>query len=140
MKTAAFEALGALLSTHAKVVRAADAKLGGHHGLSLTELALLRAIDERPGHRARPTELAGQLHLSASGITRALLPLEKRGIVRRQADPADGRASLAGLTAAGRELVASATATAGDLSERMLRRLSLGQTRQLIRLLEEIGT
>ena len=140
MSTAAFEAVSALLSSHAKIVRSADAKIGGHHGLSLTELSLLQGIEDRPERRIRPTELAGELHLTPSGVTRALLPLEKRGIVRREADPADGRVSFASLTPAGRELVRNATATANDVAGRLLRRLSLGQTRQLIRLLEEIGT
>lgn len=139
MTTAAFDALTALLSAHARIVRTADAKIGAQHGLSLTELALLRAIDGRPERRARPSDLARELHLTASGITRALLPLEKRGIVRRSADPGDGRSNVASLSEAGRKLVADATATAGDAAQRLTRRLSLGQTRQLIRLLEEIG-
>ncbi|HTU80943.1 MAG TPA: MarR family transcriptional regulator [Candidatus Acidoferrales bacterium] len=139
MNEAAFEALSALLGAGARISRAADAKIGGYHGLSLTELLLLRAIGERPDGRLRPADLARELHLSASGVTRALLPLEKRGIVKRLADPADGRASFATLTPAGEALVADASRTAGELAERLMRRLSLGQTRQLIRLLEEIA-
>jgi DNA-binding MarR family transcriptional regulator len=140
MNDAAFEALAALLLTHAKIVRASDAKIGGHHGLSLNELMLLRAIVAKPEFKARPTELARELHLSASGVTRALLPLEKRGIVRREPDPADGRASFAALTAAGQELVADASATAAQAAEKFMHRLSLGQTRQMIRLLEEVSS
>ena len=139
MNDAAFEALSTLLLTHAKVVRASDAKIGMHHGLSLSELVLLRAIGAKPEGKARPTELARELHLSASGVTRALLPLQKRGIVLREPDPADGRASYAALTNAGRELVGDASATAAQAAERFMHRLSLGQTRQMIRLLEEIG-
>ena len=140
METAPFEALEALLAAHARAVKAADAKIGAQHGLSVTELALLRGIEARPGHQVRPTELARELHLTPSGVTRALLPLEKRGIVRRISDPGDGRASLASLTAAGRTLVTDASATATELSARLTKRLSLGQTRQLIRLLEEIAS
>jgi len=139
MNDVAFEALSALLTTNAKIVRAFDAKIGMHHGLSLGELTLLRAIGNRPERKARPTELARELHLSASGITRALLPLEKRGIVRREPDPDDGRASFATLTDSGRELVDDASTTASQTAERFMHRLSLGQTRQMIRLLEEIG-
>jgi DNA-binding MarR family transcriptional regulator len=139
MNDAAFEGLSTLLLTHAKIVRAFDAKIGMHHGLSLSELTLLRAISVRPDGRARPTELARELHLSASGVTRALLPLEKRGIVRRQPDPDDGRASFATLTEPGRQLVDDASGTAAETAERFMHRLSLGQTRQMIRLLEEIG-
>jgi DNA-binding MarR family transcriptional regulator len=139
MNDAAFEALTTLVLTHAKIVRASDAKIGGHHGLSLSELTLLRAIGAKPEHKARPTELARELHLSASGVTRALLPLEKRGIVRREPDPDDGRASFATLTGAGSELVEDASKTAAEAADKFMHRLSLGQTRQMIRLLEEIG-
>jgi DNA-binding MarR family transcriptional regulator len=139
MNDAAFEGLSTLLTTHAKIVRAFDAKIGGHHGLRLSELTLLRAIALKPDGKGRPTELARELHLSASGVTRALLPLEKRGIVRREPDPADGRASFATLTESGRQLVDDASATAAEAADKFMHRLSLGQTRQMIRLLEEIG-
>jgi DNA-binding MarR family transcriptional regulator len=140
MDSAAFEALTALLGAHARLLRAADSKIGGHHGLSVTELALLRAIEAAAEHRARPTDLARELHLTASGVTRALLPLEKRGIVRRIADAADARVSFATLTPAGRTLVDDATVTATEISEKLMKRLSLGQTRQLIRLLDDIAS
>jgi hypothetical protein len=58
MSEASFEALAALVAANARIVRAADAKLGGHHGLSLGELTLLRAIGAAPEGKARPTDLA----------------------------------------------------------------------------------
>jgi DNA-binding MarR family transcriptional regulator len=78
---AAFEALLQLHLTHARALRYVDGAIGGVHGLSTTELALLRAVGAAPTHGIRPTELARELHLTGSGVTRALLPLEKRGIV-----------------------------------------------------------
>jgi DNA-binding MarR family transcriptional regulator len=136
---AAFEALLQLHLTHARALRYVDGAIGGVHGLSTTELALLRAIGAAPERGIRPTELARELHLTGSGVTRALLPLEKRGIVERRADAGDGRASLVVLTGAGRTLTADTSASAAEAAARITRRLSLGQTRQLIRLLEEIG-
>lgn len=128
-----------LESTHAAATRRLDAALGGHHGLSFAELRLLRALSGAPEGGLRPTELAGMLELTASGVTRAVLPLEKRGIVRRHPDPGDARASRVVLTAAGRTLAADASATAAEGAARLMRRLSLGQTRQLERLLGEIA-
>ena len=105
-------------------------KSGGLHGLSADGASpLLRAIAAatRKGRRAGRTELARQLHLSASGVTRALLPLEKRGIVRREPDPADGRASFAILTDSGRELADNASATAAEAATTgLMRRLEPG--------------
>jgi DNA-binding MarR family transcriptional regulator len=127
------ETILALASAHAVITRSLEVG-----GLSFGELRLLLAI--RGGENGRrPTELAHDLQLSPSGVTRALLPLEKRGIVERKRDPGDGRASHVFLTPAGRELVDEATKAAGERGTKLLRRLSVGQTKQLQRLLEEIG-
>jgi DNA-binding MarR family transcriptional regulator len=132
MQTDAMEALLALASAHAQAAGALEVQ-----GLSWMELRLLQVLSAGDGRR--PTELARELHLTPSGVTRALLPLENRGIVQRERDPGDARASLTSLTSAGRELVAQATTHAGERAAKLLRRLSVGQTKQLQRLLEEIG-
>ena len=130
METAPLEALLELSRAAAATSRDLDG-----HGLSFSELRLLRAVAAAPAGRRRPGDLAAELGLTASGVTRAVLPLEKRHIVQRT--PA-GRASLVSLTPAGTELLADAQATAAHAAQRLLRRLSLGQTRQLQRLLGEI--
>ncbi|GGM44927.1 MarR family transcriptional regulator [Longimycelium tulufanense] len=50
-------------------------------------------------------ELAEKVYVDASTASRQVADLVKAGLVERQADPADGRASLLALTAAGRELL-----------------------------------
>ena len=139
MEDAALEALLRLAKTHAAATRQLETRLGGHHGLSWAELRLLRALASAPEGRLRPTELAAEVEVSPSGVTRAVLPLEKRGIVKRDADPGDARASRVALTAAGRTLTDDASATASQSAAKLMRRLSLGQTKQLERLLGEIG-
>ena len=134
MPTDAVETLLALAAAHARAVRALEVR-----GLSFAELRLLvplRGTQTGP----RPTELAHELHLTASGVTRALLPLERRHIVERRRDPDDARASLAMLTPAGSELLDEALEAAGERATRLLRRLSVGQQKQLQRLLEEVGS
>ncbi|MBV8373108.1 MAG: MarR family transcriptional regulator, partial [Candidatus Eremiobacteraeota bacterium] len=84
-------ALLRLSKTAAAASRHLDADLGGHHGLGFAELRLLRALAAAPQRRLRPTDLAGELEVTPSGVTRAVLPLEKRGIVRRERDPGDAR-------------------------------------------------
>ncbi len=138
MDDAHLAALLRLSKTHAAITRKLEAGLGGHHGLAFAELRLLRALADAPDARRRPTDLAGDLELTASGVTRAVLPLEKRGIVRRERDPGDARSSRIVLTPAGHALVADASKTAAESAARLMRRLSLGQTRQLERLLGEI--
>jgi len=133
MPTDAMETLLALASAHAVITRSLEVA-----GLSFAELRLLLAISAGDSG-CRPTELAHDLYLSPSGVTRALLPLEKRGIVQRERDPGDGRASHVFLTKAGREVVDEAVKAAGERGAKLFRRLSVGQTKQLQRLLEEIG-
>ncbi len=139
MNDAALDAFVALLRAQADAVRIADAAIGMHHGLSAAEVLLLRAIAHAPQGCARPSALADAVRSSASGVTRALLPLEKRGIIVRSPDPSDGRASLVRLSAAGAALLEDASATTDQVAERLFRRLSLGQSRQLVRLLDEVG-
>jgi DNA-binding MarR family transcriptional regulator len=133
MPTDSVETLLALAAAYARAVRALEVR-----GLSFAELRLLVPLLAADSGR-RPTELAHELYLTASGVTRALLPLERRGIVERRRDPGDARASLALLTAAGRTLVAEALEDAGDRASRLLRRLNVGQAKQLQRLLDEVG-
>ena len=132
MPTDAMEAALAIASAHAQVSTALEV-----HGLSWMELRLLLVL--RGGAGRRPTELARELHLTPSGVTRALLPLEKRGIVKRDKDPDDARASQTSLTDAGRTLTDEAIGFASERATKLLKRLSVGQTKQLQRLLEEIG-
>jgi DNA-binding MarR family transcriptional regulator len=133
MPTDSVETLLALAAAYARAVRALEVR-----GLSFAELRLLVPLLAANGGR-RPTELAHELHLTASGVTRALLPLERRGIVGRRRDPGDARASLALLTGTGRTLVGEALEDAGERASRLLRRLNVGQAKQLQRLLDEVG-
>lgn len=133
MPTDAIETVLALAAAHARAVRVLEVR-----GLSFAELRLLVPLREASSGR-RPTELAHELHLTASGVTRALLPLERRGIIERRKDQSDARASLALLTPAGRTLLDEALEEAGERAARLLRRINVGQTKQLQRLLEEVG-
>lgn len=138
MESAAFAALLQLSDTHALAVHEIERPLAAHHGLSFGELRLLRTLAAAPAGRAGPTDLARALNLTASGVSRALGPLVRRHIVRREADPNDARSGKALLTPAGAELLRNASVTASEAADRLLRRLSVGQARQLERLLGEI--
>ena len=134
MPTDALEALFALATAGAESARSLEVQ-----GLSFAELRLLLAIRAAADRSRRPTDLAHELRMTPSGVTRALLPLEKRGIVARERDETDGRASQTALTVAGSELLEEALAIAAERAAKLTRRLSVGQTKQLQRLLEEIG-
>lgn len=98
----------------------ADAELGGVHGLGLSDFAALYHLADAPGHRLRRVDLARKLALTPSGVTRLLAPLERRGLVGREQDGSDARATYAVLTRSGRALAKDAAVTANTLAETIL--------------------
>jgi DNA-binding MarR family transcriptional regulator len=102
----------------------ADAELGAAHGLGLSEFAALHHLAEAPGGRLRRIDLARRVALTASGVTRLLAPLERRGIVTRERNEADARATYAALTRNGKVLVKEAAATVERIAESLLSSLS----------------
>ena len=91
--------------------RRLEGPLGGGHGIGFTDFQILAELDSVQGARLRASDLAGRLMLSPSGITRAVLPLEKIGLVERQAHERDARGTYVVLTAAGKTRVDEAQAT-----------------------------
>jgi DNA-binding MarR family transcriptional regulator len=63
----------------------------------------------------RPSQLAPRLELTASGVSRSLLSLEKIGLVTRQNDPRDARVAYAHISSSGGELVENATLVIDDV-------------------------
>jgi DNA-binding MarR family transcriptional regulator len=94
--------------------------LGAAHGLALSEFVALYHLSEVPGERLRRVDLARRVALTPSGITRLLHPLERRGIVTREADGHDARATYAVLTPAGKALVKDSAATVNAAAEAIL--------------------
>jgi DNA-binding MarR family transcriptional regulator len=102
----------------------ADAELGAVHGLGLSDFAALHHLAEAPGGRLRRVDLARRLALTPSGVTRLLAPLERRGIVTREEDGYDARATFAVLSRSGKSLAKDATATVTTIAEAVLGSLS----------------
>jgi DNA-binding MarR family transcriptional regulator len=69
-------------------------------GLSLAKAALLKSLAEARGPMSL-SDLADNQHCVRSNITQLIDRLERDGLVRRRADPADRRGVRAELTAAG---------------------------------------
>lgn len=102
----------ALTRATAVVTNRLDRSLSGLHGLSFQDFSILYHLGRAPGQRLRRIDLALRLELTASGVTRSLLPLEKRGLVEREADPHDARATYAALSKGGKRLLTNAMTTA----------------------------
>ncbi|MFS2026872.1 MarR family winged helix-turn-helix transcriptional regulator [Massilia sp. CT11-137] len=123
----------------ATLARRLDSALGGHHGISFADYQLLLHLQRAPGGRLRRVDLADRLGLTASGVTRSLLPLEKIGLVTRQSDPRDARVGYALITPTGDELVTNATTVVDNISRTMLGAPSGDQLRATSDLLAQIA-
>src|SRR6476661_9589239 len=104
----------------AALSRRLDSSLGSLHGISFADYQLLLNLQRAPGGRLRRVDLAEKLGLTASGVTRSLLPLEKIGLVGRQSDPRDARVGYAIITPTGSELVLNASVVVDNVSRMLL--------------------
>lgn len=105
-----------LVRAQAALVKRFDGRLASLHGVSLADLLVLLQLGRAEGGRMRRVDLAQAVGLTASGVTRGLIPLERIGLVVREPDPRDARVAYAVLTAAGRERLTEMLATAEEIA------------------------
>jgi DNA-binding MarR family transcriptional regulator len=86
----------------------------------------------------RLSELSEHLHIAPRSATEVVDALESRGLVQRQPDPGDRRATLVGLTESGTELLDAIRAARGSDNERVFDRLSEADRAHLARLLRKL--
>jgi DNA-binding MarR family transcriptional regulator len=98
-----------LLRAHASTTRLLSAELLEQHGLTINDYETLLVLSHADGRRLKRVELARQLLLTPSGITRMLEGLEAAGLVERQACPSDLRVAYARLTDSGAARLQAAT-------------------------------
>lgn len=90
-----------LIRGQSAATRAVNAQLVTDHGLSINDFECLLLLARAEERRMRRVDLAEQLILTASGVTRLLDGLEKEGWVDRAACASDRRVTYAVLTDAG---------------------------------------
>ena len=100
-----------LLQSADKVKARLSGEFSSIHGLSVNEFFLLMQLERVTNHRLARVELAKRMHISASTVTRMAAPMEKLGLVARQADERDARLAFVVLTKAGLDKVKEARAT-----------------------------
>ncbi len=77
-----------LAKAQAVLTRRFDTKLGG---LSLSEFLILYTLSLSEDETMRRVDLAEKIGLTASGVTRLLVPMEKIGLVKREMTEHDAR-------------------------------------------------
>jgi DNA-binding MarR family transcriptional regulator len=99
------------LRAHAAITRELSAQLQREHGLTLNDYEVLLHLSHAEGGRMRRVDLAQQVVLTASGITRLLEGLERSGFVCKETCASDARVSYAKLTDEGAAKLKVAAAT-----------------------------
>ena len=89
------------LEAHTRLVELMDAELRRDCGVPLAWYDVLIKIWLAPGHRIRMAELAEEVLVSRSWLTRRVLQLEKAELVTRSSGGGDGRGVYAVMTPAG---------------------------------------
>ncbi len=115
--TTSLDTLFDLSLARTQLARDVDHPLSAH-GISLSDLAILRELRREPSRKLRRSELAQRLGVTPSGIARQVAPLERIGLVARESHERDARLALVVLTDTGTQIVDDALRTAEDAAER----------------------
>lgn len=108
-----------LIRLHTIIQRQLAGQLS-YHGISLTEYLVLRQLHHAPNKKMRRIDLAQQVGLSASGVTRLLNPMQKTGLIDKQEAVRDARVSLVGLTDAGEQVFRDASVSFDQAAQSLL--------------------
>lgn len=133
------EALGMLLEAHNEVHNELRRRLEASHDVPVAWVGVMIALARSPERRLRMTELARDLTMSTSGLTRLIDRIEAAGYVRREACPEDRRGLWAVLTDDGfRVLGEVAPAHLDDVEELVAGALGPHELVQLTDLLRRV--
>jgi DNA-binding MarR family transcriptional regulator len=130
------EAWVSFLQSHAAITRELSAQLQHEHGLTLSDYEVLLRLKNAEGGMMRRVDLAEQVLLTASGITRLLEGLERAGYVRKETCASDARVSYAKITDEGlSKFTAAAVTHLRGIDELFLSRYSGSELATLAELL-----
>ena len=100
---------GRLVESHASLTHVLDAELREEVGLPLLWYGVLLHLGRSPGGYRPMNELVNATAFTSGGVTRLVDRMERAGYVERRPCPTDRRVLFAGLTEAGRDMLARAT-------------------------------
>ncbi len=116
-----------------------DSSLGSIHGIGFTEYMILFHLNNSHNKTMRRIDLANNIGLTASGITRIVSPMEKIGVVMKELNPRDARVSLVKLTSAGETILGDATLSMKQNSERLLSDVSENNLNHALDAFKSVG-
>ncbi len=133
MKSCDEAPIGRVLYTTAQAMTLHAEKILKPYDLTVEQLHLLKNMEE--GTPLSQQQLCGIVQKTAANVTRILDRLERKGLVRREKNPADRRSILLFLTAQGKELIADVHIVLESFSEQLTRGISHQEQALFIQLL-----
>lgn len=127
-----------IITTARRISRVVTSHYGDAFDLTPAELAVLGAVG-RAGALS-PSAIADTIAFDKVRVSRASATLEARGLVRRSADPKDGRGRVLRLTRRGQTIHAKVGPVAHDLETELLRGLGRTDMTVFIRVLAKLNT
>jgi DNA-binding MarR family transcriptional regulator len=119
-----------------RLSRRLDSKLGG---LGFNEFIILYRLSGAEDEKMRRIDLAEAVGLTASGITRLLLPMEKVGLIKKEINEQDARSSFVVLASGGKRKLAEAAERLEIFGEDVLPKEKIKKIEELSELLAELG-
>lgn len=101
---AGLEAWKNFVVANSRLMRELDEELRREHGFTLGDYDVLIHLSRAPEARLRMCDLAAEVLLSPSGLSRRVERLERAGFVKRERASTDGRSIEATLTPSGKRL------------------------------------
>jgi len=108
------------------------------NGLGFSDFVILYHLYQADDHKLKRIDLADRLGMTASGVTKLLPPMEKIGLVIREASPRDARISYVKLAPGGKVLFEYSVEKANYLAETAIPEKYSHQIDDLSVLLEEM--
>ena len=108
------------------------------HGISFSQDMMMHHLHAAPNNTMRRIDLADSIRLTASGVTRLLIPMEKIRLVRKERNPRDARVSLVRLTETDQLVYQDATVGFEQGADAFLQPLSATQKARFLELTQAV--
>lgn len=115
-----------------------DARLSAH-GINLNNFMILFHLQGAPDKKLRRIDLAEKIGLTASGVTRMLKPMEKIGLIKREADARDARVSYVKLAGSGERVLTDAMTSAEGTAQDLFSNIPEERLEELSDVLVKLG-
>ena len=128
-----------LSASYGRIHKRVDRSLGFLHGLGVNDFIVMHQLAHAPDRTLSRIELADLVGLSASGVTRLLNPMDKNGLIKKQAHARDARVSLVQLTNTGLKLYNNAAQSLRDSLAATASKVSDSQKDTLLTIMRKLS-